>query len=481
MRHRAILVVLFLLVFACSSRDDRSIVSFQEALGTVRLGDSTIYPNSDLIGAGSGLAWRWTATSSGPVNHVSVRLDARTTGPVRVGLFTSNGTGSRPATLLTTATIISPVSGWNELAVPSVSLVSGTRYWGALVAQISGGKAIWIQSDRSPSQFGKVDSGSALLSTMPSTWPTAGDHSATQWSVGFTASYVSSDAGAGGAPGAGGAGTGGSTGGTATGGASGSSGAVAGGSAGAGTGGAATGGDMGAGGASGGFAGTGGGYVRQMAESSCVACNLDVYATLPQSTLVGSTILLFVTDYLHNGPPGDPITVSDNAGSGYAQLGSPIVDTGAWSVTYAYARYNTPAIGSLQAHAHFINLEWQGIVVAEVAGVSAAPFSSVATNQQTLPNPGTPDCQTSGTLTATASSVLVGFGISAYAQNGPPSASTGFTSVGTAWNWGAAEGTANAPSVRLEYKRVAAGTCAATFTPASTLDAGDTFGILFLD
>jgi hypothetical protein len=97
---------------------------------------------------------------------------------------------------------------------------------------------------------------------------------------------------------------------------------------------------------------------------------------------------------------------------------------------------------------------------------------------QGSPNPGTADCQTSGNLTASVPSIVVGLGISAFAQNGPPSAGTGFTSVGTAWNWGAAEGTANAPSVRLEYKRVPSGNVAATFTPASTLDYGDTFGLL---
>jgi len=243
---------------------------------------------------------------------------------------------------------------------------------------------------------------------------------------------------------------------------------------GASSGGASAGGAPGAGGS------TGAAYVRQMAQNAYVGYGItdqqNIRATLPKPVLQGSALVVFGTAY----SPSDPMTADDDAGGVYSELGPPLVDTNEWANTHAFWRTNVNAAQSLTGHINFHqNLEWHGIIVAEIVGVRA--LGGYVTNLQGHQSAPLTDKQTSGPMSASTPSLLLGLGISAGAQDGPPSAGTGFTSVGTAWNWGGAEGTANLPSVTLEYKLVQPGTVAATFTPVSTVDFPDTFGVLLAE
>jgi hypothetical protein len=113
-------------------------------------------------------AFQFAAIASGNVSRVSIYLDASNAATqVVVGLYT-NGTSGHPFSLLTQATISSPVSGaWNTTVVPTTTLTSGTKYWIAVLGP----------SGKGTIQFRDVASGTVCetssqltLIGLPTTW-----------------------------------------------------------------------------------------------------------------------------------------------------------------------------------------------------------------------------------------------------------------------------------------------------------------------
>jgi hypothetical protein len=137
----------------------------------------------------------------------------------------------------------------------------------------------------------------------------------------------------------------------------------------------------------------------------------------------------------------------------------------------SFARYDVAA-GSITVNAGFVDLEWEALLVVEIANVSASPLIASAGNLSSQASL-TENSVTSGTLVAGSSPALVvGFSMNCSDENGgAPTVGTGFTSVLAVWNWNGIEDTTTLPSALLEYGKFAdPGNMAATFTPAPFQD-----------
>jgi len=141
--------------------------TFTTASATL-VGDSKLEGSNDSNTAGSAEAFQYTATSTGTATKLFVYVGSGNTATsIVVGLYTNN-TSNNPATLLGQATITSPTKGaWNSVAIPSVAITSGTKYWIALLGPVAAGTV----------QFRDVGSGGPAqnssqsnLSTLPATW-----------------------------------------------------------------------------------------------------------------------------------------------------------------------------------------------------------------------------------------------------------------------------------------------------------------------
>jgi hypothetical protein len=84
-----------------------------------------------------------------------------------VGLYTNNSSNN-PGTLLGQATITNPTKGaWNSVAIPSVAITSGTKYWIAVLGPVGAGTLQFRDvASGGPTQ----NSSQSNLSTLPATW-----------------------------------------------------------------------------------------------------------------------------------------------------------------------------------------------------------------------------------------------------------------------------------------------------------------------
>jgi len=105
------------------------------------LGDTTIEPTQDFEEAGTLVAFKYTATTSGRADTVSFYLDgANAATQVLVGLYSADGSGN-PNTLLGQATLTSPAAGaWNSVSLSSVTLTAGQTYFIALLSPLGNGR-----------------------------------------------------------------------------------------------------------------------------------------------------------------------------------------------------------------------------------------------------------------------------------------------------------------------------------------------------
>ena len=220
-----------------------------------------------------------------------------------------------------------------------------------------------------------------------------------------------------------------------------------------------------------------GAYVRQYSQTSTTGNgSQDQSSSLGRPVLAGSAILVFVTEYNIGGTPAGsaapaPVRMTDSSGGSYTLLNT-LNDQPDWQAVMSFVRTNAPA-GNLTVSAHFAGLEWQGLVVVEVANVPASPVVASMAHVNMAATKAA-NSVTSGAMAAGSSPVLVvAFGVNGSDTSGAPSAGTGFTSVVKAWNWNGVENTSTLPSSLLESGSFAApGNVAATFTPAG---AGDNF------
>jgi hypothetical protein len=126
------------------------------------LGNQTVETLADGLTAGQTEAWPFTASASGPAASASIYLDASSTAQgVLVGIYADNS--GAPGALLATATISSPVAGWNSAnfsANPNIT--AGTNYW---LAVLGTGTGTVVVRDR-----GTGGTCSARVNATPNTW-----------------------------------------------------------------------------------------------------------------------------------------------------------------------------------------------------------------------------------------------------------------------------------------------------------------------
>jgi hypothetical protein len=102
--------------------------------GTVVQGNNN--PNGtdsgDDTNSNSTQASKFVAGTTGTVSSISAYLNTAT-GNVQVGIYSDNGSGTGPGTLLGSSNAVTAVTGWNTLAVSGgPTITSGTTYWLAL-------------------------------------------------------------------------------------------------------------------------------------------------------------------------------------------------------------------------------------------------------------------------------------------------------------------------------------------------------------
>jgi Big-like domain-containing protein len=136
--------------------------------GELLLGSSTVQPVADSIAAGSAEAFEATASRSGSPVNLSVYVGFGNTATAMVaGLYSD--AGGHPGTLLTKGTLPGVTAlAWNDITVSGASLVSGQKYWLALLGI---GGTLTFRDDLGFSCHSEV-SISTTLTTLPSTWQT---------------------------------------------------------------------------------------------------------------------------------------------------------------------------------------------------------------------------------------------------------------------------------------------------------------------
>ena len=218
-------------------------------------------------------------------------------------------------------------------------------------------------------------------------------------------------------------------------------------------------------------------YIRQVSQVSTPGDNSqDQYSQLPMPVLAGSAVLVFVTEYNINGNPTgsgapSPVTVTDAQGT-YTLLAT-VNDQSDWQAVISYYRPNVAA-GTIDVHAHFAGLEWQGIVVAEIANTTAAPLIAQASSLDNAAQKSANAVKTPSIAVGSTAALIVAFAVNGLDTYGEPSVGTGYTLSLAAWNWGGVEGTATTPSAVLEVE-TASGSVKGTWTAAGAGDNWLTF------
>jgi hypothetical protein len=137
------------------------------------VGDQAIESATDSNPAGVAEAFKFTAVASGTLSALSAYIDVLSTATsVTVGVYSD--VGGHPGALLTQGTRAGPVAGtWNDVAVTSVSLASGTTYWIAILG--TGGVAKF--RDRCCGNGSPVEaSAQTSLTALPATWSTGASY-----------------------------------------------------------------------------------------------------------------------------------------------------------------------------------------------------------------------------------------------------------------------------------------------------------------
>lgn len=128
------------------------------------LGSSSVQSVVDSDTAGLAEAFPSIASANGSINSMQLYVNSTNKSTsIVVGIYSdTNG----PSALLTKGTINTPVTGWNKVSIPAITLVSGRKYWIAILGK--GGTIAYRDANCASS----VTSKSSILTTLPSTWTT---------------------------------------------------------------------------------------------------------------------------------------------------------------------------------------------------------------------------------------------------------------------------------------------------------------------
>ena len=103
----------------------------------VLLGDQNVESTLDSNADGRAQAFQTTASANGVLSSLSMYVDPTSTAShIEIGLYSD--AGGHPSSLLTQAVFTPQAGVWNTVSVPPAAVVSGTRYWIAVLGLGSG-------------------------------------------------------------------------------------------------------------------------------------------------------------------------------------------------------------------------------------------------------------------------------------------------------------------------------------------------------
>lgn len=131
----------------------------------VLFGDQAIEGEHDSNAAGTAEAFQTTATAAGTLSTINLYIDSGSSAAnVSVGLYADNA--GNAGTLLTQGTLSSPPAGWNAVSVAAVNVVSGTKYW---IAVLGVDNSVNFR-DRSSGPCISESNSAGNLSALPAKW-----------------------------------------------------------------------------------------------------------------------------------------------------------------------------------------------------------------------------------------------------------------------------------------------------------------------
>lgn len=142
---------------------------------TPLVGTATVQSDLDTDAPGQAEALQYTANATGTVGSLSAYIDAANgAATVYVGLY-SDSNGS-PGSLLTQGKITNPTAGaWNTMNVAAAQVVSGSKYWLALLGPTGTGTIAF--RDRASGGGPTQTSAQVDLSQLPSSWSSGASYS----------------------------------------------------------------------------------------------------------------------------------------------------------------------------------------------------------------------------------------------------------------------------------------------------------------
>jgi len=103
----------------------------------VLLGDQNVESTLDSNADGRAQAFQTTGSANGVLSSLSMYVDPTSTASqIEIGLYSD--AGGHPSSLLTQAVFTPQAGVWNTVSVPPAAVVSGTRYWIAVLGLGSG-------------------------------------------------------------------------------------------------------------------------------------------------------------------------------------------------------------------------------------------------------------------------------------------------------------------------------------------------------
>ncbi|MGI8772939.1 MAG: BACON domain-containing protein [Acidobacteriaceae bacterium] len=131
----------------------------------VLFGDQIIEGEHDSNSVGTAEAFQATASATGTLSVLNFYVDTNSAAAsIVVGLYADNA--GNPGSLLTQGTINTPAIGWNAAAVPSIDILTGTKYW---IAVLGKGGVVRFR-DRSSGPCISEANSSGSLTALPAKW-----------------------------------------------------------------------------------------------------------------------------------------------------------------------------------------------------------------------------------------------------------------------------------------------------------------------
>ena len=138
------------------------------ASATVLLGDSSVESRHDSLAAGQAEAFRLQASETGPAGLVHVYVSATNTASTVVAGLYSSGYGHPGSLLSTGSASASRANTWVSVPITPIELLSGKRYWLAILG--TGGTLRYRDRSRGPCQ--SQTSAQTALDALPAYWST---------------------------------------------------------------------------------------------------------------------------------------------------------------------------------------------------------------------------------------------------------------------------------------------------------------------